>query len=301
MGDKNGYEVYKDWKSRTELQDILNKPEVQNVLCNVGFCVAAQTLNGVYSLRKSLFHGGFPVQLPSSDFLEVGSSFTWNEELFKRAFRGDVNLFFHFPFWGSIFREHDDFLYLRMISYLKDFKAFCKSLRIPSRIVMHPGYPLESSNGESMFPVARTLSDIEGIGLDCFMLENMAGQKDMPKYFCGLKHIGDLIDRSGTSTKICFDTEHLYAMGEDYTGQCKDKIALIHLNSIPSYVDKGRNYDRHSYSFLRDTKEPQFIQACIRDFYGRVPMVLERLSIDIMVDDLSTIAEWKGAGLIGHG
>jgi len=297
MGAKD---IYVDCKTDEELLKVLIDVKVQSIMKNVGFCIAPLTSKRVYSFAKRIFKEGFPLQVQSSELTEINDSFFWNEFLFRGARNGEVRLTFHFPFWGSIFRKPDDFMYKKMMRYLSDFRDYCKSMRIQSAIVMHPEYPQNASEDIEDWTrdAVSSLKAISKIGLDWFMLENMSGNKNLPQHFCGLQHIGELINQAGVDIKICLDTEHLYAMGEDYMGQHKEKIKFIHLNAIPDYVDRGRGLDRHSYTFLRKTKDLPFIQKVVADFYGSVPMVFERLSVDIMVDDLQEVALWHESGVL---
>ena len=96
--------------------------------------------------------------------------------------------------------------------------------------------------------------------------------------------------------RLCFDTEHVYASGYDLSDSKLNQLALeasgvIHLNSVPSYVELGSYLDRHSKDYLRESKQLTYLREIY--YLGSekgIPMILER-DKDYYPDDLEFIRE----------
>lgn len=121
------------------------------------------------------------------------------------------------------------------------------------------------------------------------LLETDSGSKN-GNGFSGLKGIKEIVQRINDSrVGICYDTEHLYAAGEDDPSEEDwNLIKLVHLNSIPEKVEKGSHLDRHGKTLIAECKEgPDWVLDKAREAYKRkIPMILERSDMDVVLKDI---------------
>lgn len=95
---------------------------------------------------------------------------------------------------------------------------------------------------------------------------------------------------------VCLDTEHAYANGYDVSKITEEQwnwIEVVHLNAVPEKVKFGGGLDRHSHTYLSESKagsESIFdvFQIALRK---ELPIILERKDMEIIKADIEFLNE----------
>lgn len=130
-------------------------------------------------------------------------------------------------------------------------------------------------------------------------LENDSGSKNYTKMGSVkiLEHVVKTVN--SPRVRMCFDSEHAYANGFDLSNverlrELAPIIEVVHFNSIPENVVRGKHLDRHSETYLRSCKEgPYYIMNVYKELYnGERPFILERNHVDFWVNDTDFIRNY---------
>ena len=124
------------------------------------------------------------------------------------------------------------------------------------------------------------------------LLENDAGSKSnkaptLKELVTAVK----MMKTSGLNVGLCVDTQHAYAAGDAlFSINFREDVDLIHMNAIPKEVVFGRHLDRHSRTPLKKSKNgTNFIKKILSVIHPQVPLILERTSFDIVIQDVQTL------------
>lgn len=291
-----------DWKEErydiSQLIKIAEDSDVQETLKKVGVYTTPFRQDPV--LKSLIFRDGNVVHQFSSNPMQFKASWSLDEFILKKAANGEIDLWLHLPYWTTIYRSQDNFCQKLFIEYLKSLTTLLTIHGCPIKLMAHASYPL-ASDKKSVIPreiyhenCVRNLQEIESTLPENskLTLENQVGGKKYEDEIGAIWFLRDLINLSGVEKiSLCFDTEHDFAHGAGYFKnpvENKD-ISVVHLNGIPEEVTRGSRRDRHSRTPLAESKEKELILSHIQNFYGKVPLLLERDLAGLMLEDLKHV------------
>jgi endonuclease IV len=207
------------------------------------------------------------------------------------------NVVVHSPYWVSFAQPKKAGYNLKWVMDLFTVMA-TNRLRLP--YVTHLGYPEKREDGtfesyehsiEATIRFLRKLlfhwpPSLNGRGR--IYLETDSGCKG-GNGFNSIQGLVEVVkELNDERVRICFDTEHHYASGSpDPDNSMWDYVGLCHLNAIPEKVRRGSHLDRHSITYIKDSKEgpKPIIDIAKKCIQRKIPMILERRDVYLMIED----------------
>lgn len=196
----------------------------------------------------------------------------------------------HMPFWFHLLVQKRE----KYWSHFKSISSYWRDVQEgPVDVVAHfknpkrnqlPRYKLFSTLNSNTKYYSNATNGVR------IMMENDAGGKD--KENLTLNDIQKVSDMIGDKVGFCLDTQHAYAAGQSIKTVDLNRVDMVHLNSIPPYVRYGGHLDRHSYTPLRMSKHgTDFVKWILEGIKPGTPIILERLSVPIILQDVKLIQE----------
>lgn len=214
----------------------------------------------------------------------------------------------HGPYVTSLVRPLSDDVYKKSLSCYSNLTKNSLESNIKT-IVVHVGGILDNQTErearrslESF--LTQWLMSFGGQPIT-FCLETDPGSKN-GKRIGGIRFLYPIIrDFNNPQIKLCWDWEHSYANGFDLTKEKNidsllNVTSVMHINAIPTYVERGSHLDRHSETLLSESKYPVEVYSNIMEIANSkehdILCVLERRNWDLAHKDLQEIKAWKEKG-----
>ena len=227
---------------------------------------------------------------------------------FSASLPSDITLVAHAPYFMNLCTTGDLKHWQASLRYLVRAGQIASQIGV-SRLVTHIGAISGSQSITTGYYAlfnfcSQWLELTEGLDV-ILCLENDAGS-NTGKKIGSLKLLYKVIkEMKHPRIRMCFDTEHAYANGfdlsqEDILQKVLAISSVVHLNAIPSYVERGSHIDRHSETLIQDSKEgPDPILKIARGSLEReLPMILERRELWFLFQDYAFVSETLSQGVI---
>lgn len=254
---------------------------------NIGCHIVASSRNMISELASKQVEG-IPLQIATGPLVNLVDYVMPTQELADLALSGKVKLWFHLPFPFTMYMPEKCSYIDKCKNYLVQHVKLLKNMfgiENPA-YVMHALYPVKVPEKGSVQVFRTNLEYVFGDVPCTVAVENLVGSVKHSQRYAQPDYIYNNLLPEDKKYSMCYDTEHAFAAGFDWTEALpmKDRITLIHLNGHPYTVTKGSRLDLHSYTSLesswpeKDFK--QFMQA-----FSDVPMVFERRIPSVILED----------------
>lgn len=220
-----------------------------------------------------------------------------------------LELICHGPYTTSLVAHPDSKIYKLSRSYYNTMTRHCLEAGIKT-MVLHVG---GISEGQSIREAQSSISSfllqwaLDFAGRDITLcLETDPGSKN-GRRVGGIRFLYPIVKMmDNPQIRLCWDWEHSYANGlaldnMKVISQVLDVTDVMHVNAIPTYVERGSHLDRHSETNFTDSKYPveiykNIIEVALRKSHD-IKCILERRDWSIAKVDLDEIKSWRLEGL----
>ena len=213
----------------------------------------------------------------------------------------DVDLIIHGPYVSSLVTSNKA-LYNNSLQYYIDLSKLMSVLG-SNKLVVHIGSrkesePLSESYNRLKDFCYKWLDSTEGLDIK-LCLENDCGSKKGTRVG-SLTLLNRLIrEINNPRIRLTLDTQHAYANNLDLSDLDKIKYLLeitevLHLNAIPKEVEMNSHKDRHSTTYIKDSKNgsKEILNIASLAYNKGIPMILERKDDLVIYSDQALVKDY---------